>query len=94
MNKDEHKRLMEIMASILLRCFLLSFALLLFWFILYMTAADWIYCLHTRWFDIGRSAFDAIHYCGMALVKISAILFFLFPYLAIKLVLRKEMKVR
>jgi len=31
-----------------------------------------------------------IHYCGMAFVKLSVTLFFFFPWLAIRLVLRKR----
>jgi hypothetical protein len=94
MKDDEKTALLQSLAGIFLRCFFLSYALLLLWFVLYVAAGDWIYSLHTHWFEMGRSAFDSIHYCGMALVKICAILFFLFPYLAIKLVLRKEREVR
>ena len=90
MNKDEQNELLQSLASIFLRCFVLSFALLLLWFILYMAAGDWIYSINALWFEIGRRDFDTIHYCGMALVKVCAILFFLFPYLSIKLLLRKK----
>ena len=31
-----------------------------------------------------------IHYCGMGFVKLAVILFFFFPWLAIRLVLRKQ----
>ena len=39
-----------------------------------------------------KSAHDlnVIHYCGMAFAKLSVILFFFFPWLAIKLVSRKR----
>ena len=33
---------------------------------------------------------DLINYCGMAAMKVIAVMFFLLPYIAIRLVLRKR----
>jgi hypothetical protein len=90
MNKDEQTNLLHGVASIFLRCFFLSVTLLLLWFVFYWVAGDWAYNIHSRWFELSRHDFDLINYYGMALIKICAILFFLFPYLSIKLVLRKK----
>jgi hypothetical protein len=90
MNQDEGKTLAEGIASIFLRCFFLSVALLLLWFVFYFMAGDWAYSIHSRWFGLSRRDFGLIHYYGMAVTKTCAILFFLFPYLSIKLVLRKK----
>ena len=88
MNTDERNDLLHCLAGILLRCFLLSFALLLLWFVFYSAAADWAYGIHSRWFELSRRDFDLMNYYGMAFVKISASLFFLFPYVSVKLALR------
>ena len=48
--------------------------------------------MNTKWFNIGRHDFDLINYCGIGFVKISILLFFLFPYLSIRLTLRKKKK--
>ncbi len=64
--------------------------LLAVWFAWFAVAGDWIYQVHTRWFQIPRQSFDAIHYAGMAVTKIAIILFFLLPWIAIKLMSGKR----
>ena len=90
MTKDEQNNLLDVVAGILLRCFILSFCLLLLWFVLYLLAADWAYSIHSRWFEIDRHNFDLMNYYGMGILKIAAFLFFLFPFVSIKLILRKK----
>lgn len=90
MNQDEWKNLLRGVAGIFLRCFFLSLALLLLWFVFYLVAGDWAYSIHSRWFELSRRDFGLINYYGMALTKICVILFFLFPYLSIRLVLRQK----
>ncbi|MCY2989099.1 MAG: hypothetical protein NTY19_14685 [Planctomycetota bacterium] len=55
-----------------------------------MLAGDLLYSLHGKMFGLAAHELDLIHYCGMAFVKLSVILFFLFPWAAIRLVLRKR----
>ena len=90
MNRDELNDLLAKIAGIFLWCLILSVILLFVWFVFYWFAGDWVFRLHTTWFELSKHEFDLINYCGMGLVKIYIILFFLFPYLAIKLVLRKK----
>ena len=90
MSKDEQIYLMESWAGILIRCFFLSFALLLLWFVVYLLGGDWGFRIHSKWFGLNRHDYDLLYYYGMAFVKTCAILFFLFPYLSIKLLLRKN----
>ena len=74
------------LAKILLRCFVLGYSLLLLWFVLYMAAGD--FGIGDKLFGVTPHEVDVINYCGMAVVKIAVILLFLFPYIAIRLVLR------
>lgn len=78
------------MATILGGSFLLSYAILLLWFIIVLTAPDWFYGINARWFAISRHEFDLVNYSGMAFLKITNIVFFLCPYLSIKIWLRRK----
>jgi hypothetical protein len=81
---------LDILAGILIRCFLGGMVLLVVWFAMFVFAGDRIYQMHSRWFLVPRQTFDAIHYTGMALTKIAIILFFLIPWIAIKLTSQKR----
>jgi hypothetical protein len=92
MNIDEQDNLLDRVASIFLRCFLMSYALLLLWFVLYLLAGNWAYNFQAGWFELSRHDITLVNYFGIAFTKICAIIFFLFPYVSIKLVLRKKSK--
>ena len=87
---DSTRDLFDTLARILLRCWIFGFLLLLLWFGIYMLASDVIYRLHGTMFGLSGHDLTVIHYSGMAFVKLSVILFFFFPWLAIRLVLRKQ----
>ncbi|MEQ8205278.1 MAG: hypothetical protein RIA65_03810 [Woeseia sp.] len=65
---------------------LINMAVMLVWFLFFVFAHDFMHRLHGRWFDIPRQQFDSIHYAGMALFKFGNILFFIAPYLALRIV--------
>ena len=88
MINDELNNLLEVTAGVLIRCFLLSFCLLLFWFFFYLAASDWMYSMHSRLIQIDRHSFDMMCYYGISFIKMVSFLFFFFPYLSIKLVLQ------
>ncbi len=81
---------LDVIAGILIRCFLGGILLLTVWFLYFALAGDCIYQLHSRWFAIPRQAFDALHYALMAATKLALILFFLLPWIAIRLVLKQK----
>ena len=90
MTKDELNNLLEAVAGICIRCFLLAVCLLLFSLTFYLLAADWAYKIHSIWFGISRLHFDLMYYYVMGFMKIVSFLFFLLPYVSIKLILRKK----
>jgi hypothetical protein len=95
MNKGEHDALLDRLAGILIRCFFLSVAVLLVWFFFYVLGGgDLSYNINSRWSSLSRHDHDLLNYYAMAFVKMCSILFFLFPYLSIRLVLRKKKKKR
>ena len=79
--------LLEVVGKILLRSTVMGFLLILVWFGLYMMAPGMIYA-QAEWFGLLPHEIDVIHYCSMAFVKMCVLVFFLFPYLSIRLVLR------
>lgn len=89
MTSTETNDLLDAVAKVLLRCFLLGVLLLLIWFAAYTLASDVIY-RQGKMFELTPHELDLIHYCGMGLVKGGVFLFFLLPYIGIRLVLRKR----
>jgi hypothetical protein len=78
------------LATILGSTFLFNLVIYLLWFIVVLYIPDRIYAINENWFAITRHEFDLVNYCGIAFMKIINTVFFLFPYLAIKLYLRKK----
>ncbi len=95
MNKKKQDALLESLAGIFIRCFFLSVGLLLLWFFFYVLGGgEWSYSMNSPWSALSRHDYDLLNYCAMAFVKMCAILFFLFPYLSIRMVLQKKKKKR
>ncbi len=76
----------EIAREVLAWCTVINFSIMLWWFLVFTLAHDWLYQLHGKWFKFPVERFDAIHYAGMAFYKISIFLFNLVPYLALRIV--------
>ncbi len=87
------KNSLEAAAKILLRCFILNFVFILVWFVFYLACSGWWgyeYGLHSKIFDITSHEFALITYCAIAFAKLCNLIFFLFPYVAIRLVLKQK----
>ena len=80
---------LEILSSILIRCFVIGVVFITFWFIFFLLGGDAGYTIHARLFQISRHEYDLLNYYGMAFVKGCNFLLFLFPYIAIRMVLRR-----
>ena len=89
-NTERDDIFLQTLATILIRSFLFGLAFLLLWFLLYLIVPGWMFEMNARWFNIGKRDFDLINYFGIGFVKITILLFFLFPYLAIRSTLRKK----
>ena len=84
------KNFLEITAKILIRCFILNLAVIILWF--FFSSCQWGYEFSSRLFDITKHEFALINYGGIAFAKLCNIMFFLFPYVATRLVLRRNFK--
>ena len=67
-------------------CIILNWGMLLFWFLMFRFARDWMLRIHSNWFNLSSGSYDTIHFSGMAVFKIWIILFNLVPYLALRIV--------
>lgn len=77
---------LEILSEFLFWCGIINMGLLLWWVLLFIFAHDWIYHYHSKWFKLSIERFDAIHYAGMVLFKISLFIFNIVPWLALKII--------
>lgn len=69
--------------SFLLWCSIINYILLIIWFVAFITAHDFIYNLHSKWFRLSNEQFDAINYGGMAIYKIGVLLLNVVPLIAL-----------
>ena len=76
----------ETIRDVLGWCAVINLGLLLWWFLFFMLAHDWMYRIHGKWFKLPVERFDAIHYSGMAFFKMCILLLNIAPYLAIRIV--------
>ena len=77
---------LEITRRVFAWCAVMNIGLLIWWFLFFMLAHDWMYRMHKKWFSLSQETFDTIHYAGMAAFKMGTLLFCLVPYLAMHIV--------
>ena len=75
----------DIARDVLFWCFIINMGLLLWWFLFFVLAHDWIYKFHSKWFRMSVDEFDTIHYKGMTLFKILIFMFNIVPYFALRI---------
>ncbi len=76
----------DLVRDALLWCFIINIGILLWWFLFFALAHDWVYQFHGKWFKLSVDKFDTIHYAGMAFFKICIFLFNIVPYFALRIV--------
>jgi hypothetical protein len=81
---------LEAIVKILLRCWLLGFILLLFWWGAITLAGDLVLGVHGDMFGLTRPQLNVIHYCGILFTKLAVGVFFFIPWVSIQLVLKKR----
>jgi hypothetical protein len=79
----------DVLAKVLLRCGLFAYLLLILTVAIYLLAGDVIVRLNADLFGLSKHELDLVIYGCIVVIKLVAILFFLIPWLAIRLVLRK-----
>ena len=73
--------------SVLLEFFIwssiINIAILMFWAFMFATSNQWIYELHSNWFEMSKKQFDITHYRAMAFFKLVIFIFNLTPLLVL-----------
>ncbi len=73
----------EAVRVILMWCCILNTALLILSFLICVSAGDWIYRMHSKWFPMPREAFNVALYSFLGLYKMFVWAFNLVPYIAL-----------
>lgn len=81
---------LETTSMVLIRCFWIGFAVVSLWGLMLLVPGDLKYGIPREWFGISPHEFDVINYAGIILMKGFVFGAFLFPYLAIRMVLTKK----
>lgn len=86
---NDHKQTLEIIGKVLIRAFWIGVGLMTLSTVLAMAMDDWAYKIHSKLFDLTRHEFDLMIYGWLGLLKMGVTLFFLIPYLAMRMVAAK-----
>ena len=70
----------------LLWCVILNIGLVTVWSILVLVAKGWLNGIKLKWFRVSAEHCDLINLTGIVLYKVGNILFFLVPYIALRIV--------
>ena len=76
----------EVKRSVLGWCSIINMGILLWWFLFFTLAHDWVYRVHGKWFKLTVEQFDAIHYAGITFFKLVIFVFNIVPYFALRIV--------
>jgi hypothetical protein len=89
-DSDRSRESLDTLARVLARCTVLGFLLVAVVAAVYVLAGKVLYGLHGGMFGLTNHELDVIFYAWIGSIKLCVILFFLFPWIAIRLVLRRQ----
>jgi len=90
-NAGDIDEILQVTGQVLLRCLIIGISVLLLWWVALLFAGDLAYKIHSSAVvSVSREQFDVIHYTGLLMTKAVISILFFFPYIAIRLVLRKR----
>ena len=92
-NSSNIDEILQVTGQVLIRCLIIGVLVLLFWWGALSLAGDLAYSVHSKIvLSVSREQFVFIHYAGMLITKVAISVLFLFPYIAIRLVISKRGK--
>jgi hypothetical protein len=89
-NMNIHRHMFEKRADLLIHSFILNSIFAFSWFCFYKIFAGSAFKVHSKIFDISRHEFTIINYCGIGLLKLLNVFFYLVPFIAIKKMMVKK----
>ena len=87
---ESARETLETIAKVLLYCWILGFALQILTFGAVLSMGDLMHDLYGSMFGLSSHDSDMIVVAYLALIKLSVAVFFFIPWLAIRIVLRKQ----
>ena len=87
---EEALRIFDAIAGILLRCFIFMVIAQIFAWLVIFLAEDTLYPIYRRMFDLSKKEYDLFILYSLTFTKSLNVMFFLMPFLAIKLMLRSK----
>lgn len=79
---------LDIVSRILIWSFLFTMVLVILWFCIIALGGEMPYRAHSAFPHLSAEKFSLVHYSLMIWAKVLAFVLFLFPYLAIRIVMR------
>ena len=67
-------------------CSVINIGFLIYWILALTLGNEFVFQIHTCWFDIPHDRFNEIHYTMMGYYKLMVILFNVTPYLVLRFV--------
>ena len=87
---EETVATLDAVAGILIRCFFITAGAMLFTWLMWLMLGDVVRSFYVQMIDITRKEFDLFFLYTMTFMKGLNVLFFLFPFFAIKWYLRDK----
>ena len=78
---------LELFIKILAWSTAINIAIFIFWFIIFISARDLMYKVHTKLFKMSEETFSAMHYGGLGIYRMLILIFNLIPYLILRIVI-------
>lgn len=76
----------ETLTTFFMWCTIINGAMLVFSAVMCMLVTDFVYRMHSKWFNISRDAFNVAIYSFLGLFKIFFIFFNVVPYVALLII--------
>lgn len=76
---------LTIISAFLLRCFLVSLALVLLWLVIYLVAGDFWFQNHSEIFNLPQDDIRRLNLQGMMLLRTLAFCLFFVPFISLRL---------
>lgn len=86
---DATRAHLDLLCRILIRCFALGVAVMVFWALVAWLGRGMVIAIHGPAFGITERDFALMAYASMGILKIVLLTVFLFPYIAIRWVLAR-----
>ncbi len=77
---------LQMLTAFFMWCTIINFGILMLSSVVLMFASDFVYGVHSKWFQISRESYNVVMYSYLGLFKVGLIVFSLVPYLALLII--------